>query len=114
VSGQTQKLPPRRLCRRAKVTFKLAGAEFKFLVDVGLHPETKAALEVFLVASVGKSGSMLRAVADDIAVAISHLLQSGQTLDAVETMFAPGGLAQQACAAARALLADPYFETEET
>jgi len=98
-------LPPRRALRRVKVWLKFANVPIQCMLDVGMHPVSGLPLEVFLVSSVGKPGSLIRSVGDDIAVAISHLLQSGHTLAAVIQMFAPGGLAHQVCTIA-ALIAE--------
>lgn len=100
-------LPARRLLRRVKVTLRLGGVPIRFLLDLGLDPVSGRPLEIFLVSGVGKSGSMLRAAGDDVAVAISHLLQVGYSLAEIEAMFAPGGLAQQAAHVAGLLAAEP-------
>lgn len=100
-------MPSRRALRRTKVTLRLGGVPIRFLLDLGLDPATGRPLEIFLVSGVGKSGSMLRAAGDDVAVAISHLLQVGYALAEIEAMFAPGGLAQQAARVASLLAAEP-------
>jgi hypothetical protein len=99
-------LPARRPTRRAKVMLPLAGVEFRFLIDVGLDPATGVPLEVFVVSSSGKAGSLLKTSSDDVGVAISRLLQAGHELADVEAMFAPGGQAQMVCRVAALLTED--------
>jgi hypothetical protein len=103
-------VPARRRTYRVKTPLSIGGASIRFLVELGVAPSGRP-LEIFLVSGIGKSGSMLRAVGDDVAVACSHLMQAGYPLARVERMFAPGGLAQQACRVARRLAIDAWRET---
>ena len=107
MSGQTQPLPARRPTARAKIKLRVVDRDIRFLLDVGFHPDTKMPLEVFLVSSTGRDGSMLKLTADDIGVAISHMLQAGYTLEDCEKAFAIGGLAHKVARAARLFVDDP-------
>lgn len=92
---------------RAKITLPVNDIDIRFLLDIGVHPETGAPLEVFLVSGNGRDGSMLKLTADDIAVSLSYMLQAGYTLADCEKAFAIGGLAHKVARAARLFFEAP-------
>lgn len=101
-------LPARRRTLRIKAPISIGDQQpMPFLVELGVTARGRP-LEVFLVSSCGKDGSMLRRMGDDIAVALSHLIQAGYPLARVERMFAPRGPAQQVCRIARRLAVDAW------
>lgn len=102
-------LPARRRTYRIKTPISIGGVSIRFLVELGCDARGRA-LEIFLVSGSGKTGSMLRGLGDDVAVALSHLIQGGHSLRRVERMFAPGGLAQQVARIARGLAVDAWRE----
>jgi hypothetical protein len=76
------KLSARRPAVTALATWKTEGAEHRFHVSVGFDPRSGAIAEVWY-ADGQKTGTALRASAQDACILVSLLLQHGVSVEAI-------------------------------
>lgn len=106
-----KRLPDRRRLRRVRAKWTGSGADLYFFVDIGFEEDRRVG-EIFIVAATGKVGSLLAMTAHDLAVSLSHFLQTGVTLEELHDRYAAGSLARWACATAIELRASLLAEGE--